>query len=61
MIKTREEIKIILTKENKTQTWLAEQLGISSKQLSNKLGNNTFKLNEFDDMLDILGKAIFYI
>ena len=42
IFKTSEKVLIWLHRENKTQVWLAEQLGITRAAVSNKITDNVF-------------------
>lgn len=42
IIKTNEKVLIWLHRENKTQVWLAEQLGVTRQAVSNKITDNSF-------------------
>lgn len=42
IVKTNEKVLIWLHRENKTQVWLAEQLGQTRQSVSNKITDNSF-------------------
>lgn len=50
-----EEIKILLIKTGKTVTELAEAMGTSSQNLSNKLRRDDFKVSELEEIAKICG------
>ena len=49
------EIKKILIDEDMTQTELAEKIGTSSGNLTNKLRRNDMKISDFEKILDAIG------
>ena len=53
------KIKIILLERNMTIKELAEKLGTSGNNLSNKLRNKTFRVSELAEIMDILGYDIY--
>lgn len=50
-----EEIKILLIKTGKTVTEVAEALGTSSQNLSNKMRRDDFKVSELEEIAKICG------
>jgi len=50
-----EEIKIWLIKKNVSHAELAERLGMSSQNLSNKMRRDDFKISEIQMIADALG------
>ena len=49
-----EQIKILLVKRKMTVTTLAEKLGISQSNLSNKLKRDNFSVNELKQIAKVL-------
>ncbi|MEK5334372.1 helix-turn-helix domain-containing protein [Lysinibacillus sp. FSL W8-0992] len=50
-----EEIKILLIKTGKSVTEVAEALGTSSQNLSNKMRRDDFKVSELEEIAKICG------
>lgn len=50
-----QKIKILLLKRGMQQQELAEKLGLSPSNLSNKLGRDNMTQNELKEIADILG------
>ena len=48
-------VKIELTKQNKTQTWLAEQLGVSQPAIAKLLSKNDLRVSQMEDIARALG------
>lgn len=42
LYKTSEKVLIWLHRSNKTQVWLAEQLGVTRQSISSKIADNSF-------------------
>lgn len=51
----KEAIKILLIKTEKSITEVAEALGTSSQNLSNKLRRDDFKVSELEQIAEICG------
>lgn len=64
MLSTREKIKIILDRTNKTVGWLADRLGMSRQNLSNKLSRDNFTERDLEAIAKALNceyKSIFVL
>lgn len=57
----REDIKSIIAKEAMTLTKVAEKIGMSQNNLSQKLINKTIKFEEVRQITDLLGYDIEFI
>ena len=44
--KTSEKVLIWLHREDKTQQWLAEQMGITRQSVSHKINDNIFQIRD---------------
>lgn len=49
------EIKVLLTRRKKSQSWLAEKLNTSQGNIGNKLKRNNWTVNELEEIADKLG------
>lgn len=49
------EIKIMLTKSGKTQSDLANMLDCSQANIAKRLSNNSWKVNDLEEIADKLG------
>ncbi len=50
-----EKLKIVMIKQNVTQTALAERTGQTQNNLANKFSKNNFKLSEYQKLVEALG------
>ncbi len=46
LVKSNEKVLIWLHRENKTQQWLAIQLGITRQAVSQKINDNVFSISD---------------
>lgn len=49
------EIKVMLTKRGKKQSDLAEMLGCTQANIAKRLSNNSWKVNDLEEIADKLG------
>lgn len=49
------EIKVLLARTGKTQSDLAEMLGCSQANIAKRLSNNSWKVNDLEEIADKLG------
>ena len=54
-ISTSEKIKLILSREEKTQKWLAEKWGISQAAINQKFKENNWKESDIKKFCEIMG------
>ncbi len=57
----REEVKILLLKENKTMVYLAKELGTTPDNLSHKLSKGTLRFEDVERIAEILGYKIIFM
>ena len=49
------EIRVMLARENKNISWLANELNTSQQNLSNKMRRNNFCTKDMKEIADVLG------